>query len=158
LPRERPARLDIVAALVALGAGALALAPGALLVGVVAAALVLRRTGARPANAIAAVGALSCVALLAWVPLASDGARVWDLDLDRARRAATLTELARAKTATLGASAIALLAMIGRASWRGVRAWPRTRALAGAGGALVIVLALLVPWLAMRERRAALTS
>lgn len=154
----RPGRVEIGLAAFCLLAGLLAGELGAIVTCALAGALVLRGASRRPSSALAAAGAIAAVALMSWVTLVSDAARLFDSELERAARGVALTRLAEARVATVGASFVAWLALVSVGRWRGVRAWSRRRIVFGAVGAALTLGALIVPWLSMEVGRRGLAD
>lgn len=148
------ARLGIAACLTA---ALLAGQRGTWAVTAAAVALLARNVpGRRPDAALGSAYAVLAMGLLAWVRLESESARLFQAELTRAARAVAIAEHADAQRAVVAVTAIALLAVLGAADWRGLRTWPRSRAIVAASAGLGVLAVLLGPWVVSRLDRAAL--
>jgi tRNA A-37 threonylcarbamoyl transferase component Bud32 len=146
-------------AIVACGVAAvLAAEPGAVAIAMTAIALLSRNVPARrPEAALGAAFVVASIALLAWVRLESASARLFDdATLDRAARAAALTQLDAEQSAVGMVALIALAAVLGTADWRALTAWPRARVLGALSASAAVIAVLIGPWIASRLDRAAL--
>ncbi|MGE0789292.1 MAG: protein kinase [Sandaracinaceae bacterium] len=159
IPRtERAARRDYIAALVPLVAGAFSLDIATLLVGALAATLLVRGAALRAESAGASLGAVLALGVAARVRSFSDAARVFVGDHDRAARAELLAEADRAATAVLAVTVVSLLAILLVGRWRGVRAWSRAKVALGAAGLAMSIASLVAPYAVTLERRADLRA
>jgi tRNA A-37 threonylcarbamoyl transferase component Bud32 len=150
---ERPNVRAIAAAVICVGLAIFAAERGAIVVLVIAAVLALVGTRG-PIAAISSIAAVGALGLTAWVRLASESARLWSGDLTIAERARELTHLDAQETTVWMVTIAAIAALIACAKWRGLRAWPRARVITLFTTALVVMLALIGPWIASeRDRR-----
>ncbi len=151
-----PSARAIAAAVACAVAAALAWEPGAAAMAALTVALLALGVPARrPDAAVGSVQAVLALALVAWVRLESEEARLFDSPLDRASRALELARIDGAQSAGWMVALIGVLALAAAADWRGLRAWPRARVIATAVTASAVLAVLVLPWIAAeRDRRA----
>jgi len=161
--RPRLRAVDGLLAALTLAAGVVALDVGALLTCALAGALILRGARRRPASALAAGAAVLALGAASWVRTVSEASRLFELEsLDRGARALEIARLDRVETSVLGATGVAVVAVLALAPWRGARAWPRRRLWLAVTSALLTAGVVLLPWRSMttgrREQRSALSG
>ena len=152
--QERPGWPQLALCAVALGTAVLAWDGVALMAGVTASVLLLRRVPGRSAAYLAAsLGTLLALCAAAWARHSGDAARLWAAELTRAERASAVTTASLQGTSLLGALLCVVLALVVAGCWRAVPSVPRRRLALAALMVALTAAALGLPWWYMHGQR-----